>query len=150
LKKVNLQKLKEDIYRSELFTASAKTVDEFADQLDTTITHKLNANRRQADLIIDGCHLLPSKPSGIDAAYIVSGGRLLVKLIVVRVVSLIKRHDDYYGRRINDATSDSHRCLSLIRDVLHQIEQTTVEYCVDCQTLADYFVANPQYLTQST
>src|SRR5664279_4697701 len=44
LKKINLEQFKSDVRGSELFSAPALTADEFADQLNETVTNILNAH----------------------------------------------------------------------------------------------------------
>src|SRR5208282_4613989 len=137
--KIDLDRFKDDIRCSELILAPACTAEEFADQLDSTITRILDVHCP----LQSRCKLVPNRRENrwlsTDAVAAKRSRRRLERKwrsshsqddyvayrreCRVANKAIVQSRHEFYSRRIRDAGSDPRKRWSVIRDALHQAER---------------------------
>jgi len=157
LKAVNWVKFRDDVRHSELFTSPVKSANDFADQLDNTITavldlhcpiqvrHKFAPTRRDSRWL-NACAIEAKrtrrrlerrwKSSQREDDYVAYR-----KACRSANKSIINSRCDFYSQRIRAASSNPRLKWTAIRDVLHLCNKIDIRSSHDCRILADNFAA---------
>ena len=133
LKAIDLEQFKCDIYRSDLFSAPASTAEEFADQLDETVTSILDvhcplqskrcisSSRRDSRWLSQEAVIAKRDRRRLERKW--RSSRDEVDFVAYRRMcraantAIIKSRHDYYSKRIGAAGSDPRKRWSVIREV---------------------------------
>ena len=161
LKKIDMERFKNDIRCSDLFLAPACTAEEFADQLDATVTKildihcplqsrcKLVSNRRENRWLSTDAVAAKRRRRRLERKWRSSHDHddYVAYRRECRVANkaIVQSRHDFYSRRIRDAGSDPRKRWSVIRDALHQAERQETNSIVNsrarCKRFADYFTS---------
>lgn len=161
LKKIDMERFKYDIRCSDLFTEPASTADEFADQLDATITRILDVHCPLQSRCKLASSRLENRWLSTDAVAAKRSRRRLERKwrsshsnddyvayrreCRVANRAIIQSRHEFYSRRINDAGSNSRKRWSVIRDALHLAERQEMNSAAHsherCQSFAEHFAS---------
>jgi len=160
LKTVDLDQLKDDIRCSVLFTDPACTADDFADQLDKTVTSILDVHcslqtrrkftSRRPDNRWLSLEAVKAKRTRRRLERKSRSTRNESDYIAYRRAcrvannSIVQSLRDHYSQRVRLAGRDPRKRWTAIGDILHQTEPTNTHVTANCQSMcdcfADYFV----------
>src|SRR5258706_354219 len=158
LKAVDWTLFAEDVQRSSLFSSPATTADEFADQLDTTVTsildrfcpiqfrRKFASCRRDSRWLSTGAVDAKRNRRRLERKW--KSSRSVHDYVSYRRAcrsankSIVDSRKQFYKERISAACANPRGRWTPIRDVLHLTNTSDIQSTSKCQALCEKFAVN--------